>query len=36
MVNGLPWSNFGKGKDALAIKLELAMTNKVFVSIGLL
>jgi hypothetical protein len=33
MFNGLPWSKFGKGKDALAIKLELTMTNKVFVSI---
>ncbi len=36
MFNGLPSSTFGKDKDALAIKLKLTMTSKVFVSIGLL
>jgi hypothetical protein len=36
VCNGVSWSRFRKGKDVIAIKLELITTYKVFVGIALL
>jgi hypothetical protein len=36
MRNGVSWSRSGKGKDVVAIKLELTATDKVFINITLL
>jgi hypothetical protein len=36
MHNGISWSRFGKGKDVIAIKLELTTTYKVLANIALL
>jgi hypothetical protein len=34
--NEVSWSRFGKGKDVVAIKLELTTIDKVFANIALL
>jgi hypothetical protein len=36
MRNGVSWSRSGKGKNVVAIKLELTTTDKMFANIALL